>query len=144
MDTARLEENDDATKEEERALSAKEVSIEPKETAPAERVPLDSSRRTISLISMMSEKSAASLVRGASSAVMEHMETELDALAIEPVASLQRIYIGAFVKILYTIALFGLAIKYLDIQFVIMISSYFVVTMMNWFGLRLLDLSEQG
>jgi F0F1-type ATP synthase assembly protein I len=62
----------------------------------------------------------------------------------KPVASLQRIYIGAFVKILYTIALFGLAIKYLDIQFVIMISSYFVVTMMNWFGLRLLDLSEQG
>ena len=62
----------------------------------------------------------------------------------KPIANLQRIYVGAFIKILYTLALFGLAIKYLDIQFVIMISSYFVVTLTNWFGLRLLDLSERG
>jgi len=62
----------------------------------------------------------------------------------KPIATLQRIYIGAFVKILYTLALFGLAIKYLDIHFMIMISSYFVVTLANWFGLRLLDLSERG
>jgi F0F1-type ATP synthase assembly protein I len=62
----------------------------------------------------------------------------------KPIASLHRIYIGALVKILYTLALFGLVIKYLDIQFVIMISSYFIVTLTNWFGLRLLDLSEQG
>ena len=62
----------------------------------------------------------------------------------KPIANLQRIYIGAVIKILYTLVLFGLAIKYLDIQFVIMISSYFLVTLTNWFGLRLLDLSEQG
>ena len=62
----------------------------------------------------------------------------------KPIANLQRIYIGAFIKILYTLVLFGLAIKYLDIQFVIMISSYFLVTLTNWFGLRLLDLSERG
>lgn len=62
----------------------------------------------------------------------------------KPIANLQRIYIGAVIKILYTLVLFGLAIKYLDIQFLIMISSYFVVTLTNWFGLRLLDLSEQG
>mgnify|MGYP001181081509 FL=1 len=62
----------------------------------------------------------------------------------KPIASLQRIYIGAFIKILYTLVLFGLAIKYLDVQFVIMISSYFLVTLTNWFGLRLLDLSERG
>jgi F0F1-type ATP synthase assembly protein I len=62
----------------------------------------------------------------------------------KPIASLQRIYIGAFIKILYTLVLFGLAIKYLDIQFVIMISSYFVVTLTNWYGLKLLDLSERG
>jgi F0F1-type ATP synthase assembly protein I len=62
----------------------------------------------------------------------------------KPIASLKRIYLGAFIKILYTLVLFGLAIKYLDIQFVVMISSYFVVTLTNWFSLRFLDLSEQG
>jgi F0F1-type ATP synthase assembly protein I len=61
-----------------------------------------------------------------------------------PIASLQRIYLGAFIKIVYTLALFGLAIKFLDIQFIIMVSSYFIVTLTNWFGLRFLNLSENS
>ncbi len=61
-----------------------------------------------------------------------------------PIVSLQRIYIGAFIKIVYTIALFALAIMFLDVEFIIMISSYFLVTLANWFGLKFLNLSENA
>ena len=56
--------------------------------------------------------------------------------------SLRNNYVGSVIKIVYTVALFVLVIFSLEINFLILISTYFAVVLTNWFGLVFMDLSE--
>lgn len=58
--------------------------------------------------------------------------------------SLRNNYVGSVIKIVYTVALFVLVIFSLEINFLILISTYFAVVLTNWFGLVFMDLSESA
>jgi ATP synthase protein I len=53
-------------------------------------------------------------------------------------------YIGSVIKIVYTIALFLLVIISVEVNFLTLISAYFVVVLANWLGLVFMDLSESA
>jgi ATP synthase protein I len=58
--------------------------------------------------------------------------------------SLHNNYVGSVIKIVYTVALFLLVIISLEVNFLILISAYFVVVLTNWFGLVFMDFSESA
>ena len=60
----------------------------------------------------------------------------------DPERSLREIYVGEFVKIAFTGALFVIAIKLLNIDFLFVVGSFFIVTLTNWVVLLKVDLSE--
>lgn len=60
----------------------------------------------------------------------------------DPERSLREIYVGEFVKIAFTGALFVIAIKLLNIDFLFVVGSFFIVTLTNWVALLKVDLSE--
>jgi ATP synthase protein I len=56
--------------------------------------------------------------------------------------ALRDVYLGEFVKIAFTAALFVIAIKLLDIDFIVVVSTYLVVAMVNWLAFVVASLAE--
>ena len=59
-----------------------------------------------------------------------------------PSESLREIYAGELLKIVFTIALFVIAIRLLDVAFLIVVAGYAVMVGVNWCALLVLDLGE--
>jgi ATP synthase protein I len=57
-------------------------------------------------------------------------------------AALVGIYTGEFVKIALTAMLFVVAIKLLDVDFLIIVATYAAMVMVNWLALLVVDLGE--
>ena len=57
-------------------------------------------------------------------------------------ASLRGIYAGEFVKIAFTAALFVIAIRLLDIDFLMVVAGYLTMVAVNGVAFRLVDLGE--
>ena len=60
-----------------------------------------------------------------------------------PSESLRGIYTGEFLKIAFTVALFVIAIRLLDVVFLIVVASYLAMVAINWLALLFIDVSEQ-
>ena len=59
-----------------------------------------------------------------------------------PEQSLRDIYVGEFIKIAFTAALFVMAIVLLDVGFMIVIATYVAMVAVNWVALLVVDLGE--
>ena len=59
-----------------------------------------------------------------------------------PERSLRNIYVGEFIKIAFTVALFVIAIMLMDVGFLVVIATYVAIVAVNWFALLVVDLSE--
>ena len=59
-----------------------------------------------------------------------------------PSESLRGIYSGELLKIAFTIALFVIAIRLLDVVFLIVVASYLAMVMINWLALLFIDVGE--
>lgn len=59
-----------------------------------------------------------------------------------PSESLRGIYTGELLKITFTIALFVIAIRLLDVVFLIVVASYLAMAMINWLALLFIDVGE--
>jgi ATP synthase protein I len=59
-----------------------------------------------------------------------------------PEESLRGIYIGEFIKIAFTAALFAMAIVLLDVEFLVVVAAYVAVMAVNWVALLVVDLGE--
>lgn len=59
-----------------------------------------------------------------------------------PSAALYSMYTGEFFKIVFTAALFVIAIRLLDVEFLTVLASYCAVVMVNWLALLVVDLGE--
>lgn len=57
--------------------------------------------------------------------------------------TLRAIYIGEFLKIAFTIALFVIAIKLLNVSFGIVLATYVATVAVNWVALLFVDLGER-
>ena len=57
--------------------------------------------------------------------------------------SLRGIYTGEFLKIAFTVALFVIAIRLLDVSFGLVVLAYLVTVFANWIALLFIDLGEQ-
>ena len=53
------------------------------------------------------------------------------------------IYTGELLKIAFTIALFVIAIRLLDVVFLIVVASYLAMVAINWLALLYVDVGEQ-
>ena len=60
-----------------------------------------------------------------------------------PSESLRGIYTGELLKIAFTVALFVIAIRLLDVVFLIVVASYLAMVAINWLALLFIDVSEQ-
>lgn len=60
-----------------------------------------------------------------------------------PSESLRGIYTGELLKIAFTIALFVIAIRLLDVVFLIVVASYLAMVAINWLALLYVDVGEQ-
>lgn len=60
-----------------------------------------------------------------------------------PSELLRGIYTGEVLKIAFTIALFVLAIRLLDVVFLIVVASYLAMVAINWLALLYIDVGEQ-
>ena len=60
-----------------------------------------------------------------------------------PSESLRGIYTGELLKIAFTIALFVIAIRLLDVVFPIVVASYLAMVAINWLTLLYVDVGEQ-
>ena len=60
-----------------------------------------------------------------------------------PSESLRGIYTGELLKIAFTIALFVIAIRLLDVMFLTVVASYLVMAAVNWLALLYIDVGEQ-
>ena len=60
-----------------------------------------------------------------------------------PSESLRGIYTGELLKIAFTIALFVIAIRLLDVVFLIVVASYLAMIAINWLALLYVDVGEQ-
>ncbi len=60
-----------------------------------------------------------------------------------PSESLRGIYTGELLKIAFTVALFVIAIRLLDVVFLVMVASYLAMVATNWLALLFIDVSEQ-
>ena len=60
-----------------------------------------------------------------------------------PSESLRGIYTGEFLKIAFTVALFVIAIRLLDVVFLIVVASYLAMVATNWLALLFIDVGEQ-
>ena len=60
-----------------------------------------------------------------------------------PSESLRGIYTGELLKIAFTVALFVIAIRLLDVVFLIVVASYLVMVAINWLALLYIDVGEQ-
>ena len=59
-----------------------------------------------------------------------------------PSESLRGIYTGELLKIAFTIALFVIAIRLLDVVFLIVVASYLAMVAVNWLALLFIDVGE--
>ncbi|MGR8919789.1 MAG: ATP synthase subunit I [Gammaproteobacteria bacterium] len=59
------------------------------------------------------------------------------------IQSLRGIYVGEFIKILFTIALFVIAIRLLHVEFLTVVLTYLAMMVVNWLALLLADLGER-
>ncbi|MBX9607525.1 MAG: ATP synthase subunit I [Gammaproteobacteria bacterium] len=59
-----------------------------------------------------------------------------------PDQALRGIYTGELLKIAFTIALFVIAIRLLDVAFLIVVASYLAMVVVNWAALLFIDLGE--
>ena len=59
-----------------------------------------------------------------------------------PNESLRGIYTGELLKIAFTIALFVIAIRLLDVVFLIVVACYLAMVMINWLALLFIDVGE--
>lgn len=59
-----------------------------------------------------------------------------------PEASLRGIYTGEMLKIVFTAALFVIAIRLLDVDFLIVVAAYAATVAVNWLALLVVDLGE--
>lgn len=59
-----------------------------------------------------------------------------------PSESLRGIYAGELLKIAFTIALFVIAIRLLDVVFLIVVASYLAMVAVNWLALLFIDVGE--
>lgn len=59
-----------------------------------------------------------------------------------PDEALRGIYTGELLKIAFTIALFVIAIRLLDVAFLIVVASYIAMVVVNWAALLFIDLGE--
>ena len=59
-----------------------------------------------------------------------------------PSESLHGIYTGELLKITFTIALFVIAIRLLDVVFLMVVASYLAMAMINWLALLFIDVGE--
>lgn len=59
-----------------------------------------------------------------------------------PEASLRGIYVGEFIKIAFTAALFVIAIRLLVIDFLMVVVGYLTMVAVNWVAFRVVDLGE--
>ena len=57
--------------------------------------------------------------------------------------SLREIYVGEFVKIAFTVALFVIAIRLLSVDFLVVVLTYLAIVMVHWFAFLVADLGEQ-
>ena len=60
--------------------------------------------------------------------------------SVEPVARVRKIYIGSAIKIAYSGALFVIAIVLLEVDFLVVIGTYLLLTLISGLSLRYLDL----
>ena len=60
----------------------------------------------------------------------------------DPEKSLREMYVGEFIKIAFTGALFVIAIKLLTIEFLIVVASFLAVALTNWIALLRVNLGE--
>ncbi len=60
-----------------------------------------------------------------------------------PSESLRGIYTGEFLKIAFTVALFVIAIRLLDVVFLIVVASYLAMVATNGLALLFIDVGEQ-
>ncbi len=56
--------------------------------------------------------------------------------------TLRRIYVGEFIKIAFTAALFVIAIRLLKIEFLVVVLTYFATVVVNWLAFLVADLGE--
>jgi len=59
-----------------------------------------------------------------------------------PSESLRGIYTGELLKIAFTIALFVIAIRILNVVFLIVVASYLAMVAINWLALLFIDVGE--
>jgi ATP synthase protein I len=59
-----------------------------------------------------------------------------------PVAALYGLYTGELLKIVFTAALFVIAIRLLDAAFPLVLATYCAMVAVNWFALLVVDLGE--
>ena len=59
-----------------------------------------------------------------------------------PSESLRGIYTGELLKVAFTIALFVIAIRLLDVVFLMVVASYLAMAMINWLALLFIDVGE--
>jgi F0F1-type ATP synthase assembly protein I len=55
---------------------------------------------------------------------------------------LRGIYTGELLKIAFTIALFVIAIRLLDVMFLLVVASYLAMVAVNWLALLFIDVGE--
>ena len=61
---------------------------------------------------------------------------------VTPEQALSDIYVGEFIKIAFTAALFVMAIMFLNVSFMIVIATYVATVVVNWVALLVVDLGE--
>ncbi len=61
---------------------------------------------------------------------------------VTPERALQDIYVGEFIKIAFTAALFVLAVMLLNVSFMIVLATYVATVAVNWVALLVVDLGE--
>ncbi len=59
-----------------------------------------------------------------------------------PEASLRDLYAGEFIKVAFTVALFVIAIRLLDIDFLVVVAGYLAMVVVNWVIFWRADLGE--
>ena len=62
--------------------------------------------------------------------------------SVTPEQALSDIYVGEFIKIAFTAALFVMAIMFLNVSFMIVIATYVATVVVNWVALLVVDLGE--
>jgi len=67
------------------------------------------------------------------------MRSRASAAALQ---SLREIYVGEFIKIAFTSALFVIAIIFLNVKFLVVVLTYFALVVVNWLAFLVADLGE--